>query len=57
LASVGLVTERPRAYAAERDIQRGLLVRATYKNLQATTYVFNPDDSRRVVVFSLACSF
>jgi hypothetical protein len=54
---VGLVTERTRAYAAERDIQRGLLVGVTYKNLQATTYVFNPDDSKRVVVLSVGFSF
>ena len=54
---VGLVTERTRAYETERDIQRGLLVGITYKNLEATTYVFNPDDSEPVVVLSVAFSF
>ena len=54
---VGLVTERTRAYETERDVQRGLLVGITYKNLEATTYVFNPDDSEPVVVFSVAFSF
>ena len=54
---VGLVTERTRVYETERDVQRGLLVGITYKNLEATTYVFNPDDSEPVVVFSVAFSF
>ena len=54
---VGLVTERTRAYETERDVQRGLLVGITYKNLEATTYVFNPDDSEPVVVLSVAFSF
>jgi hypothetical protein len=54
---VGLVTERTRAYETERDIQRGLLVGVTYKSLQATTYVFNPDDSKPVVVLSIVFSF
>lgn len=54
---VGLVTERTRAYETERDIQRGLLVGVTYRNLEATTYVFNPDDSEPIVVLSVAFSF
>jgi hypothetical protein len=54
---VGLVTERTRAYASDREIQRGLLVGVGYKNLQTTTYVFNPDDSKPIVVFSVAFSF
>ena len=54
---VGLVTQRTRVYQTERDIQRGLLVGFTYKNLEATTYVFNPDDSEPVVVLSVAFSF
>jgi hypothetical protein len=53
----GLVTERTRAYASDREIQRGLLVGVSYKNLQTTTYVFNPDDSKPIVVFSVAFSF
>ena len=54
---VGLVTERTRAYEAARDIQRGLLVGVTYKNLEATAYVFNPFDSKPIVVLSAAFSF
>jgi hypothetical protein len=54
---VGLVTQRTRVYETERDIQRGLLVGISYKDLEATTYVFNPDDSKPVVVLSVAFSF
>ena len=54
---VGLVTQRTHAYETERDIQRGLLVGITYKNLGVTTYVFNPDDSKPIVVLSVAFSF
>jgi len=54
---VGLVTERTRVYETERDIQRGLLVGVTYKNLDVTTYVFNPDDSKPVVMLSVGFSF
>jgi hypothetical protein len=54
---VGLVTERTRAYETERDIQRGVLVGVTYRNVEATTYVFNPDDSERIVVLSVSFSF
>jgi hypothetical protein len=54
---VGLVTERTRAYKAERDIQRGLLVGVTYKKVEATAYVFNPDDRKPIVVLSAAFSF
>jgi hypothetical protein len=53
---VGLVTQRTRVYETERDIQRGLLVGISYKNLEATTYVFNPDD-KSFVVLSIAFSF
>ncbi len=54
---MGLVTQRTRVYETERDIQRGLLVGVRYKHLEATSYVFNPDDSQPVVVFSVAFSF
>ena len=38
-------------------MQRGLLVGITYKSLEATTYVFNPDGSEPVVVLAVAFSF
>jgi hypothetical protein len=54
---VGLVTQRTRVYKTDRDVQRGLLVGFSYKDLEATTYVFNPDDSKPVVVISVGVSF
>jgi hypothetical protein len=54
---VGLVTQRTRVYESEREIQRGLLAGVSYKNLEATTYIFNPDDSKPIVVLSVAVSF
>ena len=54
---VGLVTQRTRVYKTDRDVQRGLLVGFSYRDLEATTYVFNPDDSKPVVVISVGVSF
>jgi hypothetical protein len=54
---VGLVTQRTRVYQTERDIQRGLLVGFSYKALDSTLSVFNPDDSHPIVVFSAAVEF
>ena len=54
---VGLVTQRTRVYETDRDVQRGVLVGFSYKNLEATTYVFNPDDDKPVVVISVGLSF
>lgn len=51
---LGLVTQRTRAYEADRDLQRGLLVRFSYGKLDLTTHVFNPDDSDPIVVISVA---
>jgi hypothetical protein len=53
----GMVTQRTRAYHTDRDIQRGLLVGLSYRHVSLTTYVFNPDESRPVVVLALGVSF
>ena len=49
----GIVAQRTRVYQTERDIQRGVLVGLTFKNFDAATYVFNPDDSAPIVVLSV----
>ena len=54
---VGVVTQRTRVYQMPREIERGLLVGVTYKRLTMTGYVFNPDDSKPVVVLAVAVSF
>lgn len=53
----GIVTQRTRAYKTDRDIQRGLLVGATYRNLDLTTYVFNPDEDKPTVVIAVSLSW
>jgi hypothetical protein len=53
----GLVTQRTRAYQADRDIQRGVLIGGSYKRLTATLYVFNPDDSKPIWVLGAGFGF
>jgi hypothetical protein len=53
----GLVTQRTRVYQTDRDIQRGLLVGATYENLDVTTYIFNPDESKPTVVIAVTLNW
>lgn len=53
----GMVTQRTRAYQTDRDIQRGFLVGVSYKKVSFTTYVFNPDESRPILVLALGVSF
>jgi hypothetical protein len=53
----GLVTQRTRVYRSDRDIQRGLLVGATYQKLDVTTSLFNPDDSQPTVVVAVTVNW
>lgn len=53
----GLATQRTHVYGTERDIQRGLLAGVSWKALELTTYVFNPDDNRPTVVVAVGASF
>jgi hypothetical protein len=53
----GIVAQRTRAYESNRDIQRGLLVGFTFKDLDLTAYVFNPDDGDPIVAIALRLSF
>jgi hypothetical protein len=53
----GLVAQRTRAYESDRDIQRGLLVGFTYKQLDVAGYVFNPDDGKPIVVIGVRFDF
>jgi hypothetical protein len=52
----GLVTQRTRVYETDHDVQRGLLAGFTWKRLDFSTYVFNPDD-RPTWVFALGLDF
>lgn len=53
----GMVTQRTRAYQTDRDIQRGLLVGLSYKRVDVTTCVFNPDESKPTIIVAFAVSF
>jgi hypothetical protein len=53
----GLVGQRTRAYQTDVDIQRGLLVGFSYKEMNFTTYVFNLDLDEQTWVLSVGLSF
>jgi len=53
----GLVTQRTRVYETDRDVQRGLLVRFSYKKVDLSAYVFNPDEDKPTFVFGLGLTF
>ena len=53
----GLVTQRTRAYQADRVLQRGLLVGTSIRRLDVTAYLFNPDDSKPILVLAVGVSF
>ena len=54
---LGMVTQRTRVYQTDREIQRGVLVGLSYKALNFTTYVFNPDESKPIVVLAAGVQF
>ena len=54
---LGMATQRTRAYQSEREIQRGFLVGTSFKTVDATLYVFNPDDAKPTVVVAVAVGF
>ncbi len=54
---VGIATQRTRAYTADRDIQRGILVGFSYRSFDAAFYLFNPDDDVSIVVATVTLGF
>jgi len=54
---VGLAGQRTRAYASERDIQRGFLVGFSTPHVDVTAYMFNPDDENPTYVLSASLNF
>jgi len=53
----GLVVQRSKAYETEFDIQRGVFLGVSYKRVDVTAYVFNPDASRPIFVVGVGVSF
>ncbi len=53
----GLVTQRTRTYKSEREIQRGILLGFSYKAVDLTGYLFDPDLSKPTVVVAFGLNF
>ncbi len=53
----GFVAQRTRAYQSDLDIQRGLLAGFSYKFADFGAYLFNPDQDKPTIVFSVAVNF
>jgi hypothetical protein len=53
----GLVTERTRVYQTERNIQRGLLLGGSFKQLDVIGYFFNLDDDGPTIVLAITLGF
>ena len=53
----GLVTQRTRAYDADRDIQRGVLVGLSFKDVSLTGYALDPDEDKPTVVLAVGLTF
>jgi hypothetical protein len=53
----GLVLQRTKVYETEFDIQRGFFAGVSYKRLDVTAYVFNPDAERPTVVVTVGVGF
>jgi len=53
----GLVTQRTRVYESDRDIQRGVLVGCSWKNIDVTAYVLDPDTDKPTFVFAVGLNF
>ncbi|MBK9140159.1 MAG: hypothetical protein IPM17_15560 [Verrucomicrobia bacterium] len=53
----GIVGQRTRTYQTDLDLQRGFLLGYSYRALDFTAYLFNPDESRPTFVMTMALNF
>ncbi len=53
----GVVIQRTKVYQTDFDIQRGFLVRFSYKKVDLSAYVFNPDVDKPTYVLAVSVSF
>jgi hypothetical protein len=51
---IEIAAQRTRVYETDFDIQRGLLLGASFGRLDVTAYVLNPDESPTVVLAAAA---
>lgn len=54
---VGLVGQRTRTVASDRELQRGVFGQASAGKATLSVYAFNPDDSSRYFIVSLGAQF
>ena len=54
---LGFAGQRTRTYESDREIQRGVFGGISYKALELTTYVFDPDTSEPTVVVAVGATF
>jgi hypothetical protein len=52
-----MVTQRTRVYKTDREIQRGVLAGFSFKKVNLTGYVFNPDEDKPTVVVAVGLTF
>jgi hypothetical protein len=53
----GVVIQRTKLYESDFDVQRGVLVGLTYKQVDFSSYVFASDEGRPTLVLGLGLSF
>jgi hypothetical protein len=53
----GLAAQRTRAYASDRDIQRGVLAGIAFKHVDLKAIVFNPDENKPTIVMAIGLTF
>ncbi len=53
----GLVVQRTKVYKTDFDVQRGFLVRFSYKKVDLSAYVFNPDVDKPTFVLAVSVNF
>jgi len=51
------VVQRTKLYETEFDIQRGFFLGFSYKRVDVTAYLLNPDASRPTVVLGVVLNF
>jgi hypothetical protein len=54
---VGAVAQRTRVYESELNIQRGFLVGLSYRRVEVTAHVFNPDKNKPTYVMAVRVEF
>jgi hypothetical protein len=53
----GVVGQRTQAYKSDREIQRGVMAGFSFKRVDLSAYLFNPDEDKPTFVFAVAVNF